>query len=95
MMDDKERKRILKKLIFIFKQRSLKLTQKDHSRSFTDPETGLIDKKAPLHSDPEHYEIAAEAVIKMAEDFHKRYSENKGKTHTVEDWITILTKEEL
>jgi hypothetical protein len=92
MMDEK--KRALKKLIFIFKQRSLKLTQKDHTRAFTDPRTGLIAKDAPLHSNPEHYEMAAEAVIKMAEDFHNQFAE-KGPTHTVEDWITILTKEEL
>jgi hypothetical protein len=92
MMDEK--KRVLKKLVMIFKQRSLKLTEKDHSRSFTDPETGQIDKKAPLLSDPEHYEIAAAAIIKMAEDFHRQFSE-KGKTHNVEDWITILTREEL
>jgi hypothetical protein len=93
-MDDKERQRMLKKLIFILKKRSLKYFERVHTSAHIDPRTGQLDSELEFKSKPEHYEQAAQTLFELAEKFNKEFG-GDSTTHTIRTWLAVLTKEEL
>jgi len=89
-----ENQRMLKKLIFILKKRSLKYFERVHTLAHIDPRTGQLDVNLEFKSKQEHYEQAAKALFEIAEKFNKDFGGDK-ETHTFRTWLAILTKEEL